>query len=206
MITDIQNNEQNNDNRSINNNTNDSININHPLRGITREEINNSIREVDERNMRLMRRGFNIFLLHGFSQEELRNFRLLFHLSRLQTSLLRGENLDWNSEAMYQREERWLMAQLIDNNRPGRRLSRRENERNNLVGLNSNIGVYVGIRRERRESNIYFLEGLVIGFALNIFTIIPLFVNRTRPKLSLGLFSGMFISIFITILPFLFKK
>ena len=161
------------------------------------EEINNAIREVDERNMRIfIRRGFNIFLLHGLSPIELRNLRLLFHLSAYQRSLLRNETLDWTSEGMFQREERWLMSQLMDNY-----VLRRERNRNNR----NRMRILVRGRYNNFEPNIAILQGLAIGFALNIFTLILLMVHRTRPKLKMGLFCGMVLSIVFVNIPFLFR-
>ena len=194
MITD---NIQNDIDINGTNSSNESNNTNRPLGRISREEINNAIREVDERNMRLfIRRGFNIFLLHGISQIELRNLRLLFHLSAYQQSLLRHENLDWTSEGMFEREERWLMSQLMDNY-----VIRRNRNR-----THRGMRIVVRGRYNNFESNFAILQGLAIGFALNVFTFVLLMVYRARPKLKMGLFCGMLLSIIFVNIPFLFRR
>ena len=106
---------------------------------------------INDTNPRNMRRGFNIFLLHGLSPIELRTMRLLFHLSEYQQSILRGDQLDWSEEGIFQREERWLINQLNGpllnnninnggNNEQDRDNEREINNRNNYISLSINEG------------------------------------------------------------------
>ena len=50
------------------------------LENIENEQINNSMREIDNQNNNRPR-GFNIFLAHGVSPNELRTLRVIYHLS-----------------------------------------------------------------------------------------------------------------------------
>ena len=190
-INDENQNENNENNLNENNNTEN-----------LREEINNTIQEINNtnNNQRFTRRGFNIFLLHGLSQRELRNLRLLFHLSAYQQSLLRNEILDWSTEGMFLREERWLMSQLTNNPI----LNNDE-----IIGINDNelFPIIDTANRiyENLESNLALLQGIAIGFMMNIFTVVLLLFYRPRSKKLLGLFFGMFISILLSLIPFLYR-
>ena len=199
-------NENENDNDNNENNNIDNNNMN-------RENIQNNIREViNGRNPRYSRRGFNIFLLHGLSINELRTMRILFHLSASQQSLLRGEELDWTEEGMLQREERWLINQLNgpllnngNNNINSDNEQDRDNEseiinRNNYIRLNINEDddlirrryIYNFINFEF-EPNYLFLLGFCLGFLVNIFGII-LLLCKLKKRFKYGLLCGIIIS------------
>ena len=92
---------------------------------INRDEINNNLEEVNSNNTnpnnsnqnnennqpnnRIRNHGgFDIFLSHGLSAQEIRTLRLIFHLAAAQESIINGTALDWSPEGIYQREERWL--------------------------------------------------------------------------------------------------
>ena len=62
-----------------------------------------------------MQRGFDIFLAHGISSNELRTLRLIYHLSYLHNNMVRGRYVDLSPQAMYQREENWLRSQINNN-------------------------------------------------------------------------------------------
>jgi hypothetical protein len=198
------------ENNIHNNNINNNLNS---------EEINNNLREItNEPNPRNLRRGFNIFLLHGLSYFELRTLRLLFHLSTYQQSLLRGVVLDWTEEGMYQREERWLINQLngplFSSNNNNEQERDNETERiirnNNYISLNINENENDEIERRYIENLInfnfeysyLFLMGFCFGFLVNIFGFLLLFC-KFKPRFKIGLICGMLISIiffFTTIL------
>ena len=196
-------NENENDNDNNENNNIDNNNMN-------RENIQNNIREViNGRNPRYSRRGFNIFLLHGLSINELRTMRILFHLSASQQSLLRGEELDWTEEGMLQREERWLINQLNgpllnNNNNEQERDNEREmiNRNNNYSYIRLNINEDDGVRIRYEDTllnfefePIYvFLIGFCIGFIVNIFGII-LFFCRFHKRFKIGLICGIITSL-----------
>ena len=83
---------------------------------INREEINNNLDEINSvinqnPNRRRNARGFDIFLSHGLSPEEVRALRAIFHFSQAQQSLVSGVPLDWSNNGIYLREERWLINQ-----------------------------------------------------------------------------------------------
>ena len=188
------------------NNQNSNIDNNN----INRENIHNNIREViNGRNPRYSRRGFNIFLLHGLSIDELRTMRILFHLSASQQSILRGEDLDWTEEGMIQREERWLINQLNgpllnNNNNEQERDNEREmvNRNNNYNYIRLNINEDEGVRIRYHDTlfnfefePIYiFLIGFCIGFIVNILGIILLFC-RFHKRFKIGLIWGIITSL-----------
>ena len=216
--------EENNEN-NINQN-NDNIN-----EGFNNEQIQQNIREVlNNRNPRNMRRGFNIFLLHGLSNIELRTMRVLFHLSAYHQSMLRGNQLDWSEEGMLEREERWLINQLNgpllnnNNNNNGNNNNDNEQERdnereminrnNNYISLNINANENDDLIRRRYitnlinfefEPNYLFLIGFCFGFLVNIFGFILLLCKFKR-RFKIGLFCGIIISMLFYSLTILSLK
>ena len=210
MILKKDENSNHNDN-NIENNNNNTLN---------REQLNNIRDILNGRNQRNIRRGFNIFLLHGLSVIELRTLRILFHLSAQQQSLLRGEDLDWSEEAMYQREERWLINQInspLFNNNNNDNDSERDNERemininNNYISLNINDGdttrrrYIVNLLNLEFEPNYFFLMGFCVGFLINIFGF-SLLLCSFKKKFKIGLICGIIISIiFYSMLVFSMK-
>ena len=190
-VNENENNEDNENNLTENNNNTETI----------REEINNSIREINDtnNNQRLLRRGFNIFLLHGLSPAELRNLRVLFHLSAYQQSLLRNEILDWSTEGMFAREERWLMSQFTNNQILNGDESLGIND-NEFFPIMNSTNLY-----ENLETNLALIQGIAIGFILNIFTLILLLFYRPKSKKLFGLFLGMFLSILLSLIPFILR-
>ena len=190
----------NNENQNQNNENNENNSTENNNNRILTEEINNTIREINNTHNNQLRRGFNIFLLYGLSPTEIRNLRALFHLSAYQQSLLRNEILDWSSEGMFAREERWLMSQFNNNHI----LAGDE-----FFGINDNelFPIIDTANRiyENLESNLALLQGIAIGFMMNIFTVVLLLFYRPRSKKLLGLFFGMFISILLSLIPFLYK-
>ena len=187
-------------------------NENEDNNNINRDNIQNNIREViDGRNPRYSRRGFNIFLLHGLSLNELRTMRILFHLSASQQSLLRGEDLDWTEEAMLQREERWLISQLngpLLNNNNNNEEQERDNERETIIRNNNNTYIRLNINendgvRIRYEETLFnfefepiyaFLIGFCVGFIVNFFGIF-LFFCRFHKRFKIGLIWGIITSL-----------
>ena len=197
------------ENPENNNNINNNINLN-----INGGEIGDGMREVlNNINPQNMRRGFNIFLLHGLSEVELRTMRILFHLSEYQQSILRGNQLDWSQDGIYQREERWLINQLngpllnnANNNINSDNEQDRDNEseiinRNNYIRLNINEDddlirrryIYNFINFEF-EPNYLFLLGFCLGFLVNIFGFVLLLLCKLKKRFKYGLLCGIIIS------------
>ena len=150
-----------------------STNQNNELLSINENEINQSINEINERNNQILQRGFNRFLNYGISIQELHLLRFLFHSAMYQQARIRGIEFEWSVQSMIEREENWLRSQVRNNNNNninrGRYLTllvRNDFDNNNL--------------RRRRiynyEPNFCFFQGLVIGFLLNIFTILFLII------------------------------
>ena len=186
------------------------------------EQLNNSIREINnhQNNPNNIPRGFNIFLSHGISPNELRALRILYHLSTLHNSIVNHRNMDWSAQAMFQREENWLRTQMsqnhnIQNNINYNRNSNRNrnaiilrNPRNNSITLYISHGNFNRFRQRRYyrnntyEPNINFLQGFIFGFVLNIFALCIMLISRPRPKFKIGLVFGMILSISITF-PFM---
>ena len=140
--------------------------------------------------------------------------RFLFHFSIFQQSLLRGVELDWTEEGMYQREERWLINQLnnplfnhnynINDENEQERDNETEmnNRNNNYIRLNINDNendqirrIYIDLVNVNYEPNYLFLMGFCTGFLANIFGIIFLLCNF-NPRFKIGIICGMIISIF----------
>ena len=174
------------------------------LENIENEQVNNSMREIDNQNQ--IRRGFNIFLSHGISPNELRTLRLIYHLSYLNNNAGNIRNIDWSPQAIYQREENWLRTQINSNMRIQNNLN---NYRRNIIIRNPGINVihinqnnnWNGIRLRRYyryEPNINFWQGFIFGLMLNVFTLCILMIGRPRPKFKIGLILGMLLSICIT--------
>ena len=199
----------NNLNNNMNNNLNNDINAN-------LEEITNNLEQLlHNRNPGYVRRGFNIFLLHGLSLVELRTMRLLFHLSIYHQNSLAGNQLDWSQEAMLYREERWLINQLNnrilnnnndnnDNNNNDNELGDNENDminrNNNYISLNINdVDNESYILRRRFIENLFNFEfetsyliiiGFCSGFLLNVFGLL-LLLCRFKAKFKIGLIFGV---------------
>ena len=76
---------------------NNSDNINNP-------QINNTMNEIENHNLENNnnQRGFNIFLSHGVSLNELRYLRILFHLSYIRNSIINNTitNIDMSPQAI----------------------------------------------------------------------------------------------------------
>ena len=142
---------------------------------INQEEMNNNLNEINNNQNNLYNpiRGFDIFLLHGLSSNEVRTLRLLFHLSAY--------------EGIYHREESWLLNQL--------RAPNRNEENENYLTLYVNEGGLLFRNRNSSENNmIYiFLLGFFIGFITNISGILILFC-RFKPMFKVGLLFGMITS------------
>ena len=222
----VQKKENQNENNDVNNNINNDINNN-----INNNNINNNNLRVVEignnlgqllanRNPRYIRRGFNIFLLHGLSIGELRTMRLLFHLSTYQQNSILGQQLDWSQESMLLREERWLINQLNNrmfndhNNDNNNSINDNEQERdneqeminrnNNYISLNINDVENENYTLRRRyienllnlefETNYLLVIGFCSGFLLNIFGILLLFC-KFKPRFKIGLVCGIISSL-----------
>ena len=181
---------------------------------VENEQMNNSMREIDNNN-NLNPRGFNIFLAHGISTNELRILRTLYHLSYLHNNIANNRNIDMSPQAMFQREEDWLRAQMNHSN------IRRNNYYNNYYRRNivvrnprnNSVVLYVdhnlsGIRPRRihrhanYEPNILFLQGFIFGLVLNVFSLCIIIISRPRPKFKIGLMLGMLLSMCLTF-PFM---
>ena len=116
-------------------------------------------------------------------------------------------------QAMFQREEDWLRAQMNHsgirrnnyNNYYGRNIVVR-NPRNNNVVLYVNQLSGIRPRRFHRhanyEPNIIFLQGFIFGLVLNVFSLCIILISRPRPKFKIGLILGMLLSMCLTF-PFM---
>ena len=179
---------------------------------VENEQMNNSMREIDNNNNQNPR-GFNIFLAHGISTNELRILRTLYHLSYLHNNIANNRNIDMSPQAMFQREEDWLRAQMNHsgirrnnyNNYYGRNIVVR-NPRNNNVVLYVNQLSGIRPRRFHRhanyEPNIIFLQGFIFGLVLNVFSLCIILISRPSPKFKIGLILGMLLSMCLTF-PFI---
>lgn len=146
-------------------------------------EVNNSIHQMNNNNINANNmQGFNVFIQYGFSPDEVRALRMIYHLSQLRNNMANGRNLDLSLNAMYQRENNWL-----------------GNNRRNYVRINlndNNNGRLIRRRRRyRNESNLSILQGFMVGILLNIFSIFILMIVRYRPKFKLGVLFGMIFSV-----------
>ena len=146
-------------------------------------EVNNSIHQMNNNNINANNmQGFNVFIQYGFSPDEIRAIRMIYHLSQLRNNMANGRNLDLSLNAMYQRENNWL-----------------GNNRRNYVRINlndNNNGRLIRRRRRYRiESNLSILQGFMVGILLNIFSIFILMIVRYRPKFKLGVLFGMIFSV-----------
>ena len=177
------------------------------LQNTENEQINNSMREIDNQHQNNnVPRGFNIFLAHGISPNELRTLRIIYHLSYIHDSIANNRNIDLSPQAMFQREENWLRAQInnMRNNYNYRRNIIIPNPRNNTVTvyINNNMNNRIRQRRYYREvnyePNINFFQGFIFGMVLNIFSICILMISRPKPKFKFGLLLGMIFSFCIT--------
>lgn len=185
------------------------------LENIENEQINNSMREIDNQNNNRPR-GFNIFLAHGVSPNELRTLRVIYHLSYIHNNIANNRNVDLSPQAMFEREENWLRAQM--NNM--RNNNNYNNHRRNIIianPRNNTITMFVSHNRNNRfrqrryyreiirEPNINFLQGFIFGLVLNVFSICILMINTPRPKFKFGLLMGMLLSFCITF-PFMLDQ
>ena len=146
-------------------------------------EVNNSIHQMNNNNINANNmQGFNVFIQYGFSPDEVRSLRMIYHLSQLRNNMANGRNLDLSLNAMYQRENNWL-----------------GNNRRNYVRINlndNNNGRLIRRRRRyRTESNLSILQGFMVGILLNNFSIFVLMIVRYRPKFKLGVLFGMIFSV-----------
>lgn len=230
----VQKKDNQNENNNINagdNNINNDINDNNNDFNINVEEISNNLGQlIYNSNLGYVRRGFNIFLLHGLSLGELRTMRLLFHLSLYQQNSLEGNQLDWSEEAMLQREERWLINQLnnrILNNNGGINNNGNNdndfgdnendmiNRNNNYISLNINDNDNENFILRRRfienlfnfefETSYLIILGFCSGFLLNIFGLV-LLLCRFKPRFKVGLIFGMITSMLFYSMAILSSK
>ena len=181
---------------------NSSHNINNnELSSINENQINQSINDINERNNEILQRGFNRFLNYGITIQELHLLRFLFHSAMYQQARIRGFEFEWTVQSMIEREENWLRSQVRINNN-------QINRGRYITLLVRNDFNNHDLRRRRRiidyEPNFCFFQGLIIGFLLNIFTILFLLIFRFRPKFKMGLQVGMIMGIFILVIPYLF--
>lgn len=187
-------------------NTQNNENSHGILISINSRDIEQDIREIDERNEINMRRGFNQFLDSGVTPEELQVLRFLFHTAIYQRNFLRGVQTDLSREGILRREEEWLRAQSQNSfNQGSSRSSRRQYQNTNYFplflrrdfDLRGNYGV--------NEPNICFFQGFLCGFLLSIFTIFFLLFCRLNPKFKLGMQIGMVVGVCLFIIPILFQ-
>ena len=163
------------------------------LENTDNEQVNNSIHEMSYNNQNIPQ-GFNIFLQYGFTQNEIRGLRMIYHLSALRNSIANGNNIDLSLNAMYQRENNWLRNNNSNMNNNNNNIN--NNRRIVRINLNNNNGFERRryIRIYRHEPNISFFQGLMFGIILNIFSLFILMIVRYRPKFKIGLIFGMVIS------------
>lgn len=146
-------------------------------------EVNNSIHQMNNNNINANNmQGFNVFIQYGFSPDEVRALRMIYHLSQLRNNMANGRNLDLSLNAMYQRENNWLG----NNRRDYVRINLNDNNNGRLIRRR---------RRYRNESNLSILQGFMVGILLNIFSIFVLMIVRYRPKFKLGVLFGMIFSV-----------
>lgn len=174
---------------------------------IENEQINNSMREIDNQHQNNnIPRGFNIFLAHGISPNELRTLRIIYHLSYIHNNIANNRIIDLSPQAMFQREENWLRTQMNNmrnnSNYNYRRNIMIANPRNNTITLYVNHNSMNNRFRQRGhyrqynyEPNINILHGFLFGLILNIFSIFIFMINTPRPKFKLGVLLGMILSI-----------
>jgi hypothetical protein len=159
------------------------------LENTDNEQMNNSIHEMANNGQNIPQ-GFNVFMQYGFTQDEIRGLRMIYHLSALRNSIANGRNLDLSLNAMYQRENNWLRNSHNNNNGIN-------NRGRNVVRIqinNNGFGRRRYIRIYRNEPNISFFQGLMFGIILNIFSLFILMIVRHRPKFKMGLIFGMIFS------------
>ena len=163
------------------------------------DQVNNSVHQMGNNapNMNMNnQQGFNIFLQYGFTQDEIRGLRMIYHLSALRNSVANGRNLDLSLNAMYQRENNWLRNSSNNN------INNNYNNRGNLVRihfLNNGFRRRRHFRNNQYEHSINFLLGFMFGIILNIFSLFLLMIVRYRPKFKCGLLLGMILSVSFTI-------
>ena len=168
------------------------------------EQVNNSINQMHNNNINqninvYNLQGFNIFLQYGFSQDEVRRLRMLYHLSAFRNSIANGRNFDLSLNAMYERENNWLRNTNNNNNNN----YNNNYNRGNIVRIRMNnhgSRRFRYFRMNRHEPNISFFQGFVFGFVLNIFSLFILMIVRYRPKFKLGVMLGMIFSVSFIIL------
>ena len=174
---------------------------NNELSSINENQINQSINDINERNNEILQRGFNRFLNYGITIQELHLLRFLFHSAMYQQARIRGFEFEWTVQSMIEREENWLRSQVRINNN-------QINRGRYITLLVRNDFNNHDLRRRRRiidyEPNFCFFQGLIIGFLLNIFTILFLLIFRFRPKFKTGLQIGMIFGICFFVIPYLF--
>jgi hypothetical protein len=164
------------------------------------EQVNNSINQMNNNpNININNyQGFNIFLQYGFTQDEVRGLRMIYHLSALRNSIANGRNLDLSLNAMYQRENNWLRNNANINQNENQNNNYNNNRNGNVVRIRLNNNGFRRIRYHRRyfyEPNISFLQGFMFGMILNIFSLFLLMLVRYRPKFKCGVLFGMIFSV-----------
>ena len=176
----------------------------HVEEGPENEQVNNSINQMQNNNninnLNVNNyQGFNIFLQYGFTQDEVRGLRMIYHLSALRNSIANGRNLDLSLNAMYQRENNWLRNNANINQDGNNNDNHNINRNNrNVVRIRLNNNGFRRIRYHRRyfyEPNISFLQGFMFGMILNIFSLFLLMLVRYRPKFKCGVLFGMIFSV-----------
>jgi hypothetical protein len=190
---------------------------------INRDEINNNLEEVNSnsnsnsaQNNNLNQNnngirnhgGFDIFLSHGLNAQEIRTLRLIFHFTAAQEGILNGTALDWSTEGIYQREERWLINQI---NGIYNRNRNRDDNNNQYISLNVNDGgLFYGGNNlmlfydNQFDERFSFMLGFFVGFLTNVFGFLILFC-RFKSFFKLGVICGMIISILCFFKIFYFK-
>ena len=178
---------------------------------INREEIDNNLEEVnsnansntndnnENQNNNHIRnlRGFDIFLSHGLNAQEIRTLRLIFHFAAAQEGILNGTALDWSTEGIYQREERWLINQI---NGIYNRNRNRDDNNNQYISLSVNDGGLFSRRNnlfmiydDQFNERFAFMLGFFVGFLTSVFGFI-LLLCRFKAFFKLGVICGMIIS------------
>ena len=139
------------------------------------EQVNNSINQMNNNpNININNyQGFNIFLQYGFTQDEVRGLRMIYHLSALRNSIANGRNLDLSLNAMYQRENNWLRNNANINQNENQNNNYNNNRNGNVVRIRLNNNGFRRIRYHRRyfyEPNISFLQGFILTVGFNFGT------------------------------------
>ena len=73
----------------------------------------------------------------------------------------------------------------------------------NIRSFNNFRRIRLRVRRQNEEPNIAYIQGFIIGFALNLFALFILIASRARPKFKTGMLLGMILGFCLFTAPFM---